>query len=193
MLQSGVAASLTHFANGGVVDYQSAIVILAPHRVQAFAVPLMRRYCLESSQRVPAHITVLYPFAPPDELDDICPTLREIFAAIPPFEVTLDGYGHFPTTTYLKPANPQPIKALFQAVHAAFPGYPPYRGLHGADDITPHMTVGEFTTEAERDAADYPPYDPLTFPVRRLHLMVGVDHVPIPWITRAVFSLKGAR
>lgn len=175
------------------MEYQSSILIVAPHKVQAFAVPLMRRYAPEDAQRVPAHITVLFPFVPLEALDDACRVLTDIFASIPPFEVTLDGYGHFPRTTYLKPANPQPIKGLFQAVHAAFPDVLPYRGLHGADDITPHMTVGEFRTEAEREAADFPPYEPLTFTVRRLHLMVGVEREPIPWITHDVIALGRER
>lgn len=176
------------------MEYATAVVIIAPHRVQAFAVPLMRRYSFDSMLRVPAHITVLFPFVPVDDLDDVCWKLRDIYAEVPSFDVTLDGYGHFPTTTYLKPRDPAPIKAAFQAVHAAFPDYPPYRGAHGNDDITPHMTVGEFRSEAEREAAAFPAYEPITFSVRRLHLIVGVEHEAIPWITYDVIPLgKAAR
>ncbi len=113
--------------------------------------------------RVPAHITVLFPFVPVDDLDAVCPKLKQIYADFAPFDVTLDGYGHFPTATYLKPVDPEPIKALFRAVHAEFPQYPPYRGAFSSDDITPHMTVGEFKTEAERQAAEFPPYAPISF------------------------------
>jgi 2'-5' RNA ligase len=171
------------------MEYTTAVVIIAPHRVQAFAVPLMRKYCFESMLRVPAHITVLFPFVPVDDLDDACRVLRDICARLPLFEVTLDGYGHFPTVTYLKPRDPEPIKATFRAIHAAFPDYPPYRGEFGADDITPHMTVGEFKSEAEREQAEFPPYEPIAFAVRRLHLIVGVEHEPVPWITHDVIPL----
>jgi 2'-5' RNA ligase len=162
---------------------------MAPHRVQAFAVPLMRQYSFESSLRVPAHITVLFPFVPLDDLDDACRKLRDLCADVQPFDVTLDGYGHFPTTTYLKPRDPEPIKAMFQRIHAAFPDYLPYRGAFGNDDITPHMTVGVFTSEAECEQAIYPPYEPITFQARRLHLIVGVAYEPIPWITHDVIPL----
>ncbi|HVU14401.1 MAG TPA: 2'-5' RNA ligase family protein [Phototrophicaceae bacterium] len=169
------------------MDYVSALVIIAPHPVQAFAVPLMRQYCFESLMRVPAHMTVLFPFAPLDQLDGTRQTLRNLCATLPPFDVTLDGYGQFPTTTYLKPRDPEPIKATFRAVHAAFPDYLPYNGQFGNDDILPHMTVGEFHSEAERDQANYPVFEPITFRVQRLHLIAGMPYEPIPWVTQDVF------
>ncbi len=171
------------------MEYTSAVVIIAPHRVQALAVPLMRQHCFNSLMRVPAHITILFPFVPVDDLDDACWKLRDICAALAPFDVTLDGYGYFPTTVYLKPRDPEPIKATFRAVHAAFPDCPPYRGEFSSDDITPHMTVGVFKSEAEREQAVFPAYEPITFQVRRLHLIVGVEHEPLPWITYDVLPL----
>lgn len=171
------------------MELSTAIVIIAPPRVQALAAPLMRRYSFESMLRVPAHITVLFPFVPPDALDDACHKLTRLYADFQPFDVTLDGYGHFPTATFLKIANPEPIKALFRPVHAEFPNFPPYGGAHGAHDIMPHMTVGIFKSEAARQAAEFPPYDPITFTVRRVHLIIGVAHEPIPWITYDVIPL----
>ncbi len=171
------------------MDYTSAVVIIAPLPVQAFAVPLMRQYSFEGIMRVPAHITVLFPFVPLDDLDTAAETLRALCADVPPFDVTLDGYGHFPTIAYLKPANPAPIKAVFQRIRAQFPQYPPYRGVFGSDDITPHMTVGEFRSEIERAQAELPHYDLITFTVQRLHLICGVEHQPIPWITHDVIPL----
>src|SRR5262249_34018245 len=108
------------------MHYVSALVIIAPHPVQAFAVPLMRQYCFEALLRVPAHITVLFPFAPLDQLDSTRQTLRDLCATLPPLDVTLDGYGQFPTVTYLEPRDPEPIKATFRAIHATFPDYLPY-------------------------------------------------------------------
>jgi 2'-5' RNA ligase len=171
------------------LSYTSAVVIIAPYHVQAFAVPLMRKYSYDSMLRIPAHITVLFPFVPLDDLDAAALKLRDLYADTQPFDVMLDGYGYFPRTTYLQPVYPSPIKALFRRIHAAFPDYPPYRGAYGSEDITPHMTVGEFATEAEREQAVFPPYAPITFRVRCLHLIVGVEHQPIPWITHDVIPL----
>lgn len=174
------------------MEYSSAIVILAPHPVQRVAIPLMRQYGFESMMRVPAHLTVLYPFVPFEHLDDASRALRRLFADVPPFDVTLDGFGHFPTTLFLKPANPEPIRELFRRVHTAFPDYLPYGGAFSHDDITPHMTIGEFRSEAECAAVRLPPYAPMTFTVRRLHLITGVDREVIPWITHDVIPLGGA-
>lgn len=173
------------------MEYSTAVVIVAPPAVQAFATPLRVKYGFDGMMRVPAHITVLFPFVPLDQLDSADNVLRKLMADVPPFEVTLDGYGHFPTASYLKPADPEPIKALFQRIHLSFPQYAPYRGAYGADDITPHMTVGEFGSEIERAAADFPPYKPVSFRVSNLHLIVGVEQEPVPWITHDVIPLGG--
>ncbi|MEP7291800.1 MAG: 2'-5' RNA ligase family protein [Chloroflexota bacterium] len=171
------------------MEYSTAVVIVAPPHIQTFATPLRLKYGFEGMLRVPAHITVLFPFVPLDELDAACETLRPLFADVPPFEVTLDGYGHFPTATYLKPANPEPIKALFRLIHGAFPGCPPYRGAFGSDDIIPHMTIGEFGSEIERASAEFPAYAPISFRVPHVHLIVGMEHEPIPWVTHDVIPL----
>lgn len=176
---------------GKPMEYSSALVIVAPPEVQVAAAPLRLKYGFEGMLRVPAHITILFPFIPLEQLDAVAVRLRQLYADFPPFDVTLDGYGNFPTTTYLNITDPTPIKALFQRVHAAYPQYPPYRGTFGADDITPHMTVGEFTSEIERAAAEFPAYEPITFHVSRLHLLIGVEHEPIPWITHDLIPLGG--
>lgn len=175
-----------------MMEYLSAVVIIAPPEIQVAVTPLRLKYGMERMLRVPAHITVLFPFVPLQQLDSAAARLHEIYADFPAFDVTLDGYGFFPSTAYLKIVDPAPIKALFQRIHAAYPQYPPYRGAFGSDDISPHMTVGEFGSEIERAAADFPPYKPLTFRVSRLHLLVGVERESIPWITHDVILLGKA-
>jgi 2'-5' RNA ligase len=170
----------------------TVIMIVAPHEVQAVAVPLMRRYSPDSLARVPAHLTVLYPFVEYDHLDDACFRLEHIFAGIAPFEITMDGYGEFPTVLYMKPRDPGPIKRIFRRVYQDFPDCAPYGGTYG-DDLTPHMTVGEFESPAELAAAKaaLPRYQPITFRATRLHVMYGIDHVTLPWITHTVIPLGG--
>jgi 2'-5' RNA ligase len=172
------------------VELTSALVLFMPPEVQAFAAPLMRQHAPDSLIRVPPHITVLYPFAPPDELPSALDTVRQICARVPPFLVTLDGYGSFPTVAYLKPANPAPIQALFREIFWKFPQYPPYRGEFG-DQLTLHVTVGTFESAAAREAVALPAYPPFTFTAHRLHAVVGRDGVPVPWITEAVIPFGG--
>ena len=173
------------------MEYSTAVVIIAPPEVQAFATPLRLTHEYSGMLRVPAHITILFPFVPVTELDSACTTLAELCANVSPFDITLNGYGHFSTTTYLKPVDSQPIQALYRKLFAAYPNYPPYRGAFGTENITPHMTVGQFGSEIERAAADFPPYDPITFRVHNVHLIVGVEHEPTPWITHDVIWLRG--
>jgi 2'-5' RNA ligase len=174
------------------MEYTTAIGILAPLAVQAVAMPLMKLCNFEGMLRVPAHITILFPFVPFADLDAACGKLRVLFADQPPFTVTLDGYGYFPTALYMKPVDPTPIQALYRAVHAQFPDCLPYGGAFGSETITPHLTVGEFKTEAERRAVSPPPYEPISFTVNRLHVIAGVEHEPLPWITHDVIPLGGA-
>jgi 2'-5' RNA ligase len=167
----------------------TTVTILAPHEVQAIAVPTMRRYNGESLIRMAAHITVLFPFVPVERLDSACETLGELCANIEPFDITMNGYGQFPLVAYMQPQNDMPIRALCQKVFAAFPDTPPYWGMHG-NNPTPHMTVGEFASEADQAQAILPDYAPITFRVSRLHVMYGVNKVALPWLTYTVIPLK---
>jgi 2'-5' RNA ligase len=170
----------------------TTLTIIAPHEVQAIAVPTMQRYCFDSLLRMAAHLTVLFPFVPFERLDNASDILRELCANVEAFDVTMNGYGAFPQVAFMKPDNPQPIQVLFRKVFAAFPECPPYEGEFG-DNITPHMTVGEFASEEEQARAILPDYEPITFRVSRLHLMYGIHQRTLPWITHTVIPLKKAK
>jgi 2'-5' RNA ligase len=163
----------------------TGIIIVAPHEVQAIAVPTLQQYGFNALIRVPAHLTLLYPFVEFDQLGAACEKLRSIFASVSPFAITMDGYGYFPTVSYMKPANPGPVQDVFRRIFAAFPECPPYRGQFG-NDLHPHMTVGEFSSEHERQAAILPEYPPTTFCAERIHVIYGIDDAALPWITYTV-------
>jgi 2'-5' RNA ligase superfamily protein len=100
---------------------------------------------LDSSARlgVPAHITVLYPFIPPAELDSaVLGQLERLFASIPRFAFRFDETGWFNhEVVWLAPSDPAPFRILTQRVVEAFPAYPPYGG--DFEGITPHLTIGD--------------------------------------------------
>jgi 2'-5' RNA ligase len=172
------------------MELTTAIMIVAPHELQAIAVPMLRRYAPETLARVPAHLTVLYPFVAYERLDEACAQLYRICANIAPFEVTMAGYAEFPGVIYMPPRNPQLIKRVFRRIYRHFPECPPYGGAFG-DDLTPHMTVGEFETQEEQRAAraTMPRYTPLTFRAARLHVLYGIERIMLPWLTHAVIPL----
>ena len=120
----------------------SALVILVPE-AEAAVGRMRRKLDPSSSSGMPAHVSILYPFAPSDLLsDDVATRLTALFGAHQPFAFTLSELGWFDTRVlYVVPAPAGRFVTLTTAVAAAFPEYPPYRGAY--PDIVPHMTVGE--------------------------------------------------
>jgi 2'-5' RNA ligase len=126
---------------------ETALVVVVPE-----AEPLVSEWRAQhdwSAQRgVPAHITILYPFAPTEKVDDILlGELRELFGAQPAFSFDLPRVARFPEVAWLAPEPDEPFKALIASVAARFPEYPPYEGAH--DEVIPHLTVAEGGTELQ--------------------------------------------
>jgi 2'-5' RNA ligase len=98
---------------------------------------------------VPAHITILAPFAAPDDVDE--DALARVVAEHPAFDFELASLEHFDDgLTYLAPVPSEPFTALIRAVAERWPEYPPYEGMIEVDAVVPHLTVGE--TPLELDA-----------------------------------------
>ncbi|MBN2303503.1 MAG: 2'-5' RNA ligase family protein, partial [Anaerolineae bacterium] len=169
---------------------ETGIIIVGAHNVQAAAIPLLQRYSPHLLTVFPAHITLMYPFVPVDALDPACRTVRAIGQEIAPFAITMRGYGQFPRTTFMTPADPAPILAVFRRIFAAFPDYPPYRGEFG-NDLHPHMTVAMFGDDAAQQQAEFPDYGAISFTVDRLHVVYGPNTLDLPWLTYDVIPLRG--
>jgi 2'-5' RNA ligase superfamily len=89
---------------------------------------------------VPAHVTILFPFVPPHEVDETA--LRELFAGFTAFDFTLDRVERFEDgLVWLHPEPARPFAELTAAVWARWPEHPPYEGAH--DEVIPHLTVSE--------------------------------------------------
>jgi len=129
-----------------------------------------------AAKGVPPHVTLLYPWrTPPVNADDIA-ALRAAIARIRAFAIRFVGIEHFTARAlYLKIADQSPIRALMQAIHAAFPDSPPYRGEFL--DPIPHLTVAKASTEAELDRLQQElsftlgPHLPLSIDVRFVVVM----------------------
>ncbi|RAK51854.1 2'-5' RNA ligase family protein [Phenylobacterium soli] len=93
-------------------------------------------------QGMPAHLTVLYPFMDPVTIG---PTQRgkvaEVFRGFEAFELSFSRIGRFPEALWLAPDPAEAVTAMVEAMVAAFPAYPPYRGQF--DTIIPHVTVAQ--------------------------------------------------
>jgi 2'-5' RNA ligase superfamily protein len=135
------------------VTEESALLVTVPAAEPAVA---RHRSRLDTSAAVgvPAHITVLYPFLPPDLIDtDTHATLARLFASVPGFRFTLDQTRWFPDPVlWLGPSDPAPFSALTELVVAAFPSCPPYGGQ--VAEVIPHLTIGDGAPRADLEAAE---------------------------------------
>jgi 2'-5' RNA ligase len=101
---------------------------------------------------VPAHITLLFPFMPADDVDEqLLGDLRDLFASQPAFTYRLPRVARFPDVAWLAPEPAEPFTALTELIVARYPDYPPYEGVH--DVVIPHLTVAEGGPELQ-DAVD---------------------------------------
>ena len=104
---------------------------------------------------VPAHVTLLFPFVPADELTgEVEERLEQVISDANPFDVTFARTARFPGLLYLDPEPSQAFSALTEAIAAEWPEHPPYEGEF--DVVIPHLTVAESADEAllERIQAD---------------------------------------
>jgi 2'-5' RNA ligase len=98
------------------------------------------RYDPSARRNVPAHVTVLYPFVPPEQIDaGVLERLRSIASALPCFDYRLARIERFPVALYLAPDPGDTYAALTNAVFQAFPDYPPFEGKFAT--VVPHVTV----------------------------------------------------
>src|SRR5689334_986824 len=111
----------------------TTIMIVTPPEIQAIAAPIRYQYSLTSLIRVPAHLSVLYPFVEFERLSEACAVLREIASPLPPFDITMSGYDQFPGVIFMNPVDPAPIQDIFRRIYARFPECPPYDGQFGHD------------------------------------------------------------
>jgi 2'-5' RNA ligase len=113
------------------------------------------RHTYDGPLGVPPHVTLLFPFVPPDDLSgEIEKRLARVVGESEPFDVTFTRTARFPDLLYLDPEPSQAFSALTEAIAAEWPEHPPYEGEF--DEVIPHLTVAESVDEAlvERIEAD---------------------------------------
>jgi hypothetical protein len=90
---------------------------------------------------VPAHITLLYPFLPPDLIDaGVMGRLRTLFGRAQPFAFSLVEPRRFgEKVLYLAPSPDEPFRRLTTSLVEEFPECPAYAGAF--DGVVPHLTI----------------------------------------------------
>jgi 2'-5' RNA ligase len=167
---------------------RSALIVAVPE-----AEPLVREWRLRYDNArlgIPAHITLLFPFAPAEELDEeLFGELRGLFAAQPAISFSLTRLVEFPDQTlWLAPEPSEPFRRLTELIFERYPDYPPYEGIH--DEVIPHLTVssGDASLRDELDAA-LTPHLPVEAEAREIVLLEELPDAH--WRTRERFPLGG--
>jgi 2'-5' RNA ligase len=101
--------------------------------------PLRQRYTPSGSQDVPAHVTLIAPFAPAPMLPSLLPALEALAASWQAAPFTLRRVRRWPSIVWLDPEPSAAFVSMTEALVGRFPDYPPYAGLH--DEVIPHVTV----------------------------------------------------
>ena len=101
---------------------ESAVLVLVP---EAESVVADYRADLDAAAGlgVPAHVTVLYPFVPPERVDDaVMSALQRAVRSVAAFDVTFAQLRWFDRSVlWLAPQRAEPFLALTAAVRRAFP------------------------------------------------------------------------
>jgi 2'-5' RNA ligase len=124
---------------------RTALIVAVPEAEPAIGA-LRLQHDSSAALGVPAHVTILFPFAPPEELDEAA--LAGLFAHFRPFDFVLDSVERFEEgAVWLHPRPSAPFEDLTAAVAERWPKYPPYEGAY--DEPIPHLTVSETPVDVE--------------------------------------------
>ena len=141
---------------------------------------------------VPAHITVLYPFIPPDDVDQsVCDAVTDVLAGFSAFDFALTAVHQFPDgVLYLAPEPAEPFTAITDALTRRWPQYQPYGGAFTS--VIPHLSVavanGATATALEADLNGG-----LPVPSRADAVWLMEGQPEDRWAIRAVFPLSADR
>ena len=132
---------------------QTAVLVLVPEAEAAVA-EHRAHLDMAASWGVPAHLSVVYPFVPPADVDDaVLARLAAAVVGVPAFDCVFSRTDWFGDDVLWLPPEPDaPFRELTRAVVAAFPAHQPYGGLY--DEPIPHLTVGELRLGSADELAD---------------------------------------
>jgi 2'-5' RNA ligase len=170
----------------------SALVVLVPE-AEALVKPFRDRYDPSASAGMPAHITLLYPFKPSDEVGEtVIRSLRHCFMRFNAIQFSLSSIRRFPKEVlYLAPEEDEPFRQLTLAIWDQYPETPPYGGEW--PDIVPHLSVAALQEKRQLDRVTDEFVEacqgklPISAAASEVALM---DNGAGLWQVRALFSLK---
>jgi 2'-5' RNA ligase len=136
----------------GAPALESAILLPVPE-AEALVGGWRAKYDESAQSGIPAHISLLYPFLPPDRITEgDVEQLGSLFGSVRRFRYVLKGVGRFPNVVYLAPDPDEPMRQMTERIWALYPETPPYGGAF--DEVIPHVTVAHLDDEDVLDQAE---------------------------------------
>jgi len=131
---------------------ETAVLVLVPEAEAAVA-EHRAHLDMAASWGVPAHLSVVYPFVPPADVDDdVLAGLAAAVGTVAAFDCVFPRTERFGADVlWLAPEPDAPFRELVAAVVAAFPAHQPYGGLY--EEPTPHLTIGELRLGSAEELA----------------------------------------
>ena len=128
-----------------VKTYHTAVVAMPPPEVWEPIQAIRRQYDRHVQRWMP-HITLLYPFVPHAQFDEVLPGLIQVGRQNVVLQVTLATFQAFThgfgkTTIWLAPEPRHALVTLQAALHAALPAYNEQSRF--PTGFTPHLSVGQ--------------------------------------------------
>ena len=132
---------------------ESGFIVCVPE-AEAMVGSLRERFDSSARLGVPAHVTVLFPFMSPENVNaSVVRRIESVLREAQEFEFSLSKVARFPATAYLEPEPAAPFITLTESLVREFPQFPPFGGEFPI--IIPHLTVAHGSaTEAEVVAAE---------------------------------------
>ena len=175
-----------------MLPIESALMVLVPE-AEPLVKPFRDRYDPSAAAGMPAHVTLLYPFKHPDEVDQmVLDDLSRRFEHCAPFGFSLSSIRRFPDgVLYLAPEPDEPFRQLTLAIWDQYPETPPYGGKWPG--IVPHLSVASVKDEQQLDgiADDFVQASQGRLPVSATAAeVVLMENRSGLWLIRARFGLS---
>lgn len=162
------------------MPWRRTALLVCPPEVDSLVGPFRARFdAVKVAKRIPPHVTILYPFAPADEIDRFLRPLETLVADFAPFDAALVGIRRFEDHVWLAPVPCERWLALIDVTCGRFPEMKPYGGAFS--DHEPHLTVGEAGPDVDTEtlvgtaARELAPHLPVRFRVDSLSLLEERD------------------
>jgi len=175
-----------------MLPIESGLAVLVP-AAELLVGPFRDKYDPSGAAGMPTHITLLHPFKPPVEIDQIVfDKLRECFSRFQPIAFSLSALRRFHDgVAYLIPEPEEPLRLLTLTIWDSYPETPPYGGRYSR--VVPHLTVAQLADEhqAEQVAIKFARASRRQLPIHATAAEIALmDTLTGSWQVRATFALR---